>query len=399
MPELRILIVDDSVIYRKLLSQAVAAEAGGASVEIAANGLIALTKMSMFRADLVFLDVFMPEMNGPEVLQKLRQNYPETSVVMVSGATDADADITMNALAMGALDFIPKPRGDSFNDGMEKLRAQIRQVLQLVKIRSRGKFGGGSSFSSSPAAREVPARPAVRPASVPVFSPKATTQKLPSFAPTRSHSVAPVAAGAPSIFSKRPPGNPEIVLLGVSTGGPRALQDVIPLLPKNFPVPVVLVQHMPPVFTKSLADQLDKNSHLKVVEAGDGEAVVAGKVYIAPGGSHLEIFRTAAGGFQTKLTSDPPVNSCRPAVDVLFRSAAACRLRGAIAVILTGMGEDGTAGVNDLKNAGTTWCLAQDAATCVVYGMPMMVAQKGLADEVLPLGGIAPRLCSLLSVR
>lgn len=391
MSAFRILIVDDSAIYRKLLTQAVTAEAGECSLETAPNGSIALSKMANYRADLVLLDVFMPEMNGPEVLAILRKDYPETSVVMVSGATSQDANITINALASGALEFIPKPRGDSFADGMSQLRAQLRNILQLVRNRTKWR-------PSSPA---TPTARAVTP-----LAPTSSQRILPTTPPPamRAHSsVVPTTPSVPPATrptpTTRPPLYPEILLIGVSTGGPRALQEVIPALPAKFPVPVVLVQHMPPVFTKSLAEQLDRLSKLTVVECKDGETLVAGSVYIAPGGFHLEILRLASGAFQSKLTSAPPVNSCRPAVDVLFRSAAASRIRGAVSVILTGMGEDGTAGVAALKASFPTWSLGQDAATCVVYGMPMMLAQRGLADEVLPIQAIAPRLCSLFSVR
>jgi two-component system chemotaxis response regulator CheB len=174
---------------------------------------------------------------------------------------------------------------------------------------------------------------------------------------------------------------------------------MLPGLPADFRLPVVIVQHMPPLFTRTLAEQLDKVCNLRVSEAVDGERVVAGRILIAPGGRHLEIIRDAEGALVTRLTDAAPVNSCRPAVDVLFNSASRCALRGAISLILTGMGEDGAAGVATLKAAVPTWSIAQDEATSVIYGMPQAVVRRQLEDEILPLPAISPRLTELARSR
>lgn len=356
-PAIRILIVDDTALYRKVLTEAFAQIPEAVVTGAVASGPAALARLTGDPVDLVLLDVFMPEMNGPEVLARLRRDHPRTAVVMISGATGPDAAITIDALANGALDFIPKPQAASFTEGMAKLRAQLQQVVRIVRIRK---------LASAPA-----------PAS-----------------PVRPSPAAPASSAAP----KRRPSSlirPELLLIGVSTGGPRALHDLLPRLPADFRLPVVIVQHMPPLFTRSLAEQLCKTCPLPVVEAGESEAVTPGRILLAPGGRHLELVRDPSGALRTQLTDTPPVNSCRPAVDVLFQSASRAGLRGALSLILTGMGEDGANGVAALKASTPTWSIVQDEATCVIYSMPQAVVRRGLEDEILPLPTIAPRLVEL----
>lgn len=407
--QLRILVVDDSATYRKLISTAVSQLSPEYIVETAATGPIALSKLRANPADLVLCDIFMPEMNGPEVLNHIRREFPRTTVVMISGATGRDADVTINCLNNGALDFIAKPQNASFEKSMEEVVGHLRRVLQVVRLRS-GMGPQPGIAAPRPGAATAPGAPAppgfLRP------GPAAPTPAAPAFpAFQRPGVAAPVqpapgpAPAAPPAFRRpglagAPPARPELLLIGVSTGGPRALQELLPTLPARFPAPVLLVQHMPPMFTKSLADQLDRACQLRVIEASHGEAVQPGTVYIAPGGRHLELARPGGpnGPLFTQLTDSPPVLSCRPAVNVLFQSAAALKPRSAIAVILTGMGEDGADGVAALKQSIPTWCIAQDAATSVVYGMPMAVAERGLADEILPLPQIGPRLKEIFGV-
>lgn len=359
---LRVLVVDDTALYRKILSEAAGQVSGLGVAGAVASGPLAFARLAAEPIDLVLLDVFMPEMNGPEVLERIRRDYPAVAVVMVSGATGADAEITLNALARGALDFIPKPQAASFAEGMARLVGQLQHVATLVRLRRTG-------YAPRPAAAPAPA--VVAPA------PAATTPRRRGL----------------------PPSALDLVLVGVSTGGPRALQDFIPRLPPDFRLPIVIVQHMPPLFTKTLAEQLARSGPLPVTEAGDDQPVLPGRVLIAPGGRHLELVRSSEGACRTRLTDAAPVNSCRPAVDVLYRSAARCAPRGVLSVILTGMGEDGAAGLAELKAAAPVWSLVQDEASCVIYGMPQAVVRRGLDDEVLPLSALAPRIAELARSR
>ena len=351
---MHILIVDDSALYRKILSEAATAHPG-VEVTAVANGDLAMAKLSASKVDLVLLDVFMPDQNGPEVLNRIKAAYPAIPVVMVSGATGRDAQITLNALSSGAMDFIAKPTGTSFEAGIVTLRSEIRRIVDMARLRSTISIKPDATISKSPS---------------PTVPPKRLT----------------------------PPPFIDLLLIGVSTGGPKALAELLPRLPAGFPVPVVIVQHMPPVFTLSLSEQLNRLSPLSVIEAPAKHKLKAGEVLIAPGGMHLEIVKNPDGSLETRHSEAPPVHSCRPSVDVLFESAARCGLRGVVAVVLTGMGSDGAQGVAKLKAAFPTWCIAQNSETCAVYGMPQAVVNLNLDDELLPLGDIAPRLNKIFRV-
>lgn len=353
---MHVLIVDDSALYRKILSES-AGSLPDVTTAAVSNGELALARLAAERFDLVLLDVFMPDTNGPEVLQLIKRKFPTLPVVMVSGATGRDAEITLNALSKGAMDFIAKPTGSSFESGLTALRGEIRRIIDTVRIRAtvRSHVGSATQPSSTPAAP----RPVKR---------------------------------------MNPPPFIDLLVIGVSTGGPKALAELLPVLSADLPVPVLIVQHMPPVFTLSLAAQLDRSCKLAVKEAPARHPLVAGEVLIAPGGMHLEVVRTPDGRLETRHTDGPAVHSCKPSVDVLFQSAARCGLRGVVAVVLTGMGGDGADGVASLKAAFPTWCIAQNAETCAVYGMPQAVASRGLDDESLPLGEIGPRLNRIFRV-
>lgn len=351
----QVFVVDDTAIYRKILSDAVREIEGLELAGTAPRGDLALQKLKHTPCDIVLLDIFMPDMDGLQTLQLIRKDFPKLTVIMVSGATNRDAAITINALRSGAAEFIAKPQAKSFAEGMEVIRTNLERVIRSLGFRTR---------SASPI---PPSRP-----STPIPTP-----------PRRALSS--------------PPSSIELVVVGVSTGGPKTLNSIIPLLPANLAAPVLLVQHMPPMFTASLAEHLDRDSALSVREAVEGEPVKRGDVLIAPGGRHM-VVSPRAGGHVIALNDNPPVNSCRPAVDVLFDSVAQHVNKAVLAVILTGMGEDGARGVANLKHK-TCYCLSQSKDSCVVYGMPQAVESRGLADEVLHSDKIAERITQLVNRR
>jgi len=363
---LRVLIVDDTVVYRRILSDVVEAMDGVSLAGTAPHGRLALAKLEQSPVDLVLLDVEMPEMNGLETLQEIRRRYPTTSVVMISGANLSSAETTMRCLEMGALDFLRKPEGADAEASRSELRDKLRPLVRHVQTRINLHQGTAD-------------RPAAPPPRAPAAPPP------PAAVPTpRPGRMAPA------------PGRIEVVGIGVSTGGPNALAEVIPRLPADLPVPILLVQHMPPVFTASLAEHLDHKSGLSVREARDGEPVLPGRVYIAPGGRHMVLRRLPDGEHPIiGLNENPPENSCRPSVDVLFRSLAAQYDGSMLAVVMTGMGNDGCEGVRAMKRRGCL-CLTQSEASCIVYGMPLSVDEAGLSDEQVPLDRLADRITFLV---
>ncbi|MGA2080322.1 MAG: chemotaxis response regulator protein-glutamate methylesterase [Holophaga sp.] len=376
-PKLRVLIVDDTVVYRRILSEVVESMNDAALVGTAPHGRLAMAKLEQTPADLVLLDVEMPEMDGLETLKAIRRLHPATSVVMVSGTNLGSAQVTMQCLELGALDFLRKPEGADLEASRNELREKLRPLVRHVRTRINLHPGPATPGRAAPG----PVARATAPPSSPAVAPR-----LPP--PSRALRVAAV------------PARIDIVAIGVSTGGPNALAEVIPRLPVDFPVPVLLVQHMPPVFTASLAEHLDQRSQVSVREAQDGEPVLPGCVFIAPGGRHMVVRRLAergggAGAAIIGLNEGPPENSCRPSVDVLFRSLAAQYDGNMLAVVMTGMGNDGCEGVRAMKRRGCR-CLTQSEDTCIVYGMPLSVDEAGLSDDQVPLDQLADRILQLV---
>ncbi|EKD28143.1 MAG: hypothetical protein ACD_79C00418G0003 [uncultured bacterium] len=356
---IKTLVVDDSVAYRKILSEVLKAFNEIELTGTAPNGKIALDKIAMHSPNLVLLDVFMPEMDGIETLSEIRKKYPSIYVVMISGQTTRNADITVQALEMGAIDFIMKPKGQDPNENFEQLKKDFIPILKLIKIKLNISF-------IKPLGE--------KPVGMPVVS-------APHIPPPHLKRI------VPAVFS--------LLAIGSSTGGPEALGKVIPFLPANLPVPVVIVQHMPPVFTKFLAESLNKKSQVNVLEAEEGMELTVGKVYLAPGGHHM-IIRQEGQKKIICLNDNPPENSCRPAVDVLFRSIAnTYGNNGILSVVLTGMGQDGLNGVRTLKRHNC-YCITQSSSTCVVYGMPRAVDEAGLSDKSLPVDQIPVFIQSIL---
>jgi two-component system, chemotaxis family, protein-glutamate methylesterase/glutaminase len=340
MRKIRVLVVDDSVVIRRLLTDILSQDPEIEVAGTAPNGRIALAKLPQLNPDLVTLDIEMPELDGLGTLPELRKLYPKLPVIMFSTLTERGALSTLDALALGATDYVTKPANvGSIAAGIQSVKDQL-----LPKIKALCPLIGG---------------------------PKQ-----------------PVIPQAPSAV--RPRQRFEIVVIGSSTGGPQALSNVLGQLPANFPMPVVVVQHMPPVFTSHLANRLNQDCKLEVAEAQGTETLQAGRVLIAPGNFHLALHRQGFA-IRTLITQAPPENSCRPAVDVLFRSAAAVYGSQCLAVVLTGMGQDGLRGSQEISRGGGT-IIAQDEATSVVWGMPRAIVEAGLPQRVLPLHSIADEL-------
>ena len=352
----RILVADDTALFRRVISEALAGVPGVEIAGTANNGRMALSRIEALKPDLVTLDIEMPEMNGIEVLEAMRSSGPMPGVVMVSALTSRGGQMTVRALELGAFDFITKPDCGTAEQNIAAVRDALLPIIR--------------AFQRSQEVRGLLGRSAPRPATVTAAAPSAT-RTVPPLRETRPLRI----AGSP------------IVLIGVSTGGPAALAKLLPTLPRDLGVPVLIVQHMPPHFTAPLAESLCKRCALPVKEAKDGEPAVAGQIYLAPGGKQMKILPGVNGEITIRTSDDPPEHNCRPAVDYLFRSAALHFPGRAIAAILTGMGNDGTDGVRLLKRSGC-FSIAQDEASCVVFGMPKEAIAAGVIDLVAPLDHI-----------
>ncbi len=370
MPKIRILIVDDAVVVRSRLKKILSADPELEVVGVAATGRIALAKLSQVNPDIVILDVDMPDLNGLETLTELRKTHPQLPVIMFSTLTYTGATATLDALTLGASDYATKP---SNSGSVEAADHHIRDTL-IPKIKALKKAEGRSQKSKVPPSLGKPQG----------YNIKSQKSKV------GSNKSSPAS---PAFFSPTPSSKPiELVAIGVSTGGPNALASLLSQLPTDFPVPIAIVQHMPPVFTKLLAERLNTKCLLEVKEARSGVRLTPGCVWLAPGDYHLTVKQDINGLF-LETNQNPPENSCRPSVDVLLRSIAPiCRGNfSTIAIILTGMGQDGLQGCREIRNVGGE-IIAQDEASSVVWGMPGCVANAGLADGVLPLDAIAEEL-------
>ncbi|MBF0450137.1 MAG: chemotaxis-specific protein-glutamate methyltransferase CheB [Candidatus Magnetomorum sp.] len=383
--DINILVVDDTVTYRQILSKLVEEIKDAKLAGTASNGKIALSKIKIKEVDLVLLDMYMPVMNGIETLQSIKKEYPHIEVIMLSAFEKGNANLTMQALENGALDFITKPAESSIEKNIAKLRSSLIPLMSLVKTRK---------FSRKARTLGWPDRPQVKPELSP------TTFSTAQPRPVQEKTVAPVVTFVKPSFQKQPishirtVGTIDVVALGVSTGGPNALLKVVPFFSKNFPVPILAVQHMPPMFTASLAERLDKQSQIKVCEAAEGQRVEPGAMFIAPGGRHM-VVKKSVTGCNLNLIDTEPVNSCRPAVDVLFRSVLNVYGGNVLTVIMTGMGNDGAAGVGAIRRKGG-YSIIQDEASSVVWGMPGAVAKAENADEIIALDKIASRIEELV---
>jgi two-component system chemotaxis response regulator CheB len=334
MLPVRVLIVDDSVVCRKLLSEVLAGSPDIQVAGTASSGTIALVKIPQLNPDVITLDVEMPGMNGIEALTEIRKRYPKLPVIMFSSLTERGASTTLEALSLGASDYMTKPSNSgSMAGAMEQVQREL--TAKIVSLARRSQAAAAPPPTLSPARK------------------KSSSSRI------------------------------DILAIGSSTGGPKALAEVIPYLPKDFPVPVVVVQHMPPLFTRLLAERLDSSSPLSVHEAEGGTPLQPGHVWIARGDYHMTVSRKGTG-VVLDLSQDPPENSCRPAVDVLFRSVARVYGPSTLGVVMTGMGSDGARGAAHIRDAGGE-IFVQDEASSVVWGMPGSVVGAGAADKICPL--------------
>lgn len=355
MDKFRIMVVDDSPFMRKAIERMLSSAPDIEVVATARDGQEALDKLAEVKPDLITLDVEMPRMDGLTCLRKIMATQP-TPVLMVSALTQEGAKATLDALAAGALDFIPKESGTG---GPAFLQLQNELQEKIRKLARNPRFG-----------RNRPA-PALRPAP---GGPAAT--------------ITPRPTGKPSSL---PSGSmADLLVIGTSTGGPKALQELLPLLPASLPVPCLIVQHMPATFTKAFADRLNGLCQVTVKEAEHGEPTRSGHVYIAPGGQHM-FWRPKGSQGHLELGAEPASTLHRPSVDVMFNSVAEAYPRQVLAMILTGMGSDGAKGMEALKQKGA-FTVAEAEETCVVYGMPRAAFERGCVDVVSPLGELAPLL-------
>lgn len=354
MPKIRVLVVDDSAAMRRAISDIISSDPQLSVVGMAANGKIAMSKIPQVNPDLITLDVEMPELDGLATLVEIRKIYAKLPVIMVSSFTDAGATTTLKALASGATDYVTKPSGSPASEALNSFREQLVPKIKIYckHLLSRGEAGPPAELVSRA-------------------------------------SKAPQVRAAKTKCSRV-----DVVCIGVSTGGPNALNEVFSNLLQPISVPIVIVQHMPPVFTRALADRLNTlKSSVQFHEGEEGMAIESSHAYIAPGGKHMEVRREGVR-VVLRLHEGPPENSCRPAVDVLFRSIPSVYGANILAVILTGMGQDGLNGCEVIAELGGR-ILAQDEATSVVWGMPGFVVKSGFADEVLPLNEVAARIVQI----
>lgn len=339
---MRIVVIDDTLLYRKLISDVINVIPGIDVIRRCRDGQVGLNAIRLLKPDLVTLDLDMPELNGLELLDKIKEEGLDVGVIIVSAHTKAGSLQTLEALNKGAFDFITKPDGEGYSDLKDQLISKIEAWNEAHKE-------------------------------------KRTVQVAKK-----------VDKGRESLTLDY---KPEVLSIGVSTGGPEALGHLIPQLPKDFPLPILIVQHMPPIFTKSLATNLNKISQVEVKEAVNGEVIKSGCVYIAPGGLQMKVAKLGEN-LIIRITNDPPVSSCKPSVDYLFKSLALTIPGKVLPIVLTGMGSDGTLGVKLLKRH-KCYTIVQDQESSVVFGMPSSIIREDLSDVILPLKEISTFLTGL----
>lgn len=359
---IRVMVVDDSAVIRGLLTRTLESDPEIAVVASVANGQMAVSAVGRQDTDVVILDIEMPVMDGLTALPKILAVAPDAKVIVASTLTQKNAQISLKALAAGAADYLAKPSSSELNAATTFKRELIEKVKALGDARRKRR-----RFSAKPA----------------------STEELPFRPPATSRPASP-----PAIVLRAPSTTrPSVIAIGSSTGGPQALLAVLSGLPASLQQPILITQHMPPTFTTILAQHLARTAGRPAAEAVDGEAVLPGRIYLAPGDFHMKV-EAKGGAREIRLFKDPPENFCRPAVDPMLRSLSQAYGSGVLCVILTGMGADGTKGGQAVIAAGGT-VIAQDEATSVVWGMPGAAAAAGICSAVLPISHIAPHIARL----
>ena len=371
--EISVLVVDDSALMRNLISRMIEDTPGLSVAEKAMNGYFALQKIPRVNPDVIVLDLEMPEMNGIEFLKERKKQGIDIPVVILSSIAAKGAEITMEALSLGASDFVQKPSGS------------ISEDIHIVKDMLVGKLlGYGGAY------RRSKGKKVLAPSE---YQPKTPSEKVSDIAVHFKLAAAPPVTPAQAPVRARYPANTEIIAIGISTGGPDALRVVFANLDKDLRTPIVVVQHMPVGFTNEFAKSLDRICPLDVKEAEDGDAIQPGRILIAQGNKHLEVEKKT-GGAVVRLSNDPLVSGHRPSADVLFASVAMNYTNHALGVIMTGMGRDGAQHLGTIyKEGGMT--LGQDEASSVVYGMPRVAYEYGHVMEQVPLDKMARRICDV----
>lgn len=353
-----ILVVDDSALMRRVLCDIINTDSTFEAKDVCRDGLEAYEKLKTTKYDGVVLDVNMPKMDGLELLDRLQKDGIKATVIMVSTETTKDAEVTILAMERGAIDFVTKPTNIIEAKG-ESFRNRLLQVLSAVLKTEQYTKGGRLDSSKA--------------------------------APAKKYTIRQEKNEIKN-------GN-KIVAIACSTGGPKALQSVIPYLPKNLNAPVVLVQHMPAGFTKSMAERLNEISPIKVKEAADGDILQKGNVYVAPGGKHMEVAKASNGKHKIVLNDMPAIGGLKPCANITYDSLIQSSYDEVVCVVLTGMGADGTNGIISLNNKKPTYVIAQNAQTCVVYGMPKAIVESGLVNEVVPLTEVAKSITKNVGVQ
>ncbi|WP_139904146.1 protein-glutamate methylesterase/protein-glutamine glutaminase [Clostridium thermarum] len=348
---IKVLVVDDSALMRKIISDMINSQADMKVVDTARNGEDLLSKVQKVQPDVITLDVEMPIMGGIQALQELKRRNIDIPVIVLSSVSSRDTSSTMECLEAGAFDFISKPSGQISLD-IDKVKGNLIERIKLAFDKGKRLSFEGNKYAGSPNGLEKNKR---------------------------------------RIDKKTVRIRPEAVVIGASTGGPKALYTVITALPANIGVPIFVVQHMPAGFTKAFADRLNANSDLTVVEAGNGQYIEKNTVYVAPGGFHMELTRDK----RIELNKEPAIWGVRPAVDKLFMTAAEVYGSNLVSIVLTGMGRDGAAGTVEIKKKGGI-TISEDESTCTIYGMPKAAYETGMVDEVLPLGEIPAEIVTLV---